>query len=86
MKGPVLGRKNYLFAGSDAGGQRAAVIYSLVEPCKLNAVDPFAYLQAVLTTIPSHPINRLDELLRYNWKTGEAPTARPDCLPECIPS
>ena len=86
VKGPVLGRKNYLFAGSDAGGQRAAVIYSLVETCKLNAVDPFAYLQAVLTTIPYHPINRLDELLPYNWKIGEASPALPDCLPECIPS
>ncbi len=68
VKGPVLGRKNYLFAGSDAGGQRAAVIYSLVETCKLNAIDPFAYLQAVLASLPTHPANRLDELLPYNWK------------------
>jgi transposase len=68
VTGPVLGRKNYLFAGSDAGGERGAVIYSLVETCKLNAIDPFAYLQAVLASLPTHPAIRLDELLPYNWK------------------
>ena len=68
MKGPVLGRKNYLFAGSDAGGQRAAVAYSLIESCKRNDVEPFAYLQDVLSRIAMHPVNRLDELLPYHWK------------------
>jgi hypothetical protein len=56
-------RKNYLFAGSDAGGERAAAIYSLVGMAKLNGVDPQAYLRFVLERIAEHPINRIDELL-----------------------
>jgi hypothetical protein len=62
----TLGRKNYLFAGSDAGGERAAVIYSLIGTAKLNGLDPEAYLREVLTRIADHPINRIDELLP--WK------------------
>jgi hypothetical protein len=62
----TLGRKNYLFAGSDAGGERAAVIYSLIATAKLNGLDPEAYLREVLTRIADHPINRIDELLP--WK------------------
>lgn len=68
LKGPVLGRKNYLFAGSDAGGERAAIAYSLIETCKLNDIEPFAYIQDVLSRIATHPVNRLDELLPYHWK------------------
>ena len=59
-------RKNYLFMGSDAGGERAAAIYSLVETAKLNGIDPEAYLRDVLTRIADHPINRIDELLPWN--------------------
>ena len=62
----ALGRKNYLFAGSDAGGERAAAIYSLIGTAKLNDIDPEAYLREVLTRIADHPINRIDELLP--WK------------------
>ena len=61
-----MGRKNYLFAGSDAGGERAAAIYSLVGSAKLNDLDPERYLREVLTRIADHPINRIDELLPWN--------------------
>ncbi|WP_198161255.1 transposase domain-containing protein, partial [Variovorax sp. WDL1] len=62
----ALGRSNYLFVGSDAGGERAAAIYSLVESAKLNGLDPQAYLRDVLARIADHPINRIDELLPWN--------------------
>lgn len=63
LRGVVLGRKNYLHFGSDRGGDRAAVIYSLVGTCKLNGVAPYAHLRYVLERIADHPINRVDELL-----------------------
>ena len=62
----ALGRKNYLFAGSDAGGERAAAIYSLIGTAKLNDIDPEAYLRDVLTRIANHPVNRIDDLLPWN--------------------
>jgi len=62
----ALGRKNYLFAGSDAGGERAAAIYSLIGTAKLNGLDPEAYLRNVLSRIADHPINRISELLPWN--------------------
>ena len=58
-------RKNYLFCGSDAGGERAAAVYSLVGTAKLNGIDPEAYLRFVLERIADHPINRVDELLPW---------------------
>jgi hypothetical protein len=62
----ALGRKNYLFCGSDAGGERAAAIYSLLGSAKLNGLDPEIYLQHVLSRIADHPINRIDQLLPWN--------------------
>jgi len=62
----ALGRKNYLFCGSDAGGERAAAIYSLIDTAKLNGLNPEAYLRDVITRIVDHPANRLDELLPWN--------------------
>jgi transposase len=67
IRGIALGRKNYLFAGSDAGGERAAAIYSLIETCKLNRTDPEAYLRDVLARIADHPINRVADLLPWKW-------------------
>lgn len=69
LRGVALGRSNYLFMGSDAGGERAAAISSLVETAKLNGLDPQAYLCDVLARIADHPINRIDELLP--WNIGE---------------
>lgn len=67
----ALGRKNHLFAGSDGGGHRWAVLCSLIETCKLNDVEPYAYLHDVLSRmVDGHSINRLDELLPWAWKLG----------------
>ena len=66
LRAIALGRKNYLFAGSDAGGERAAILYSLLGTAKLNGIDPEAYLRYVLERIAEHPINRVDELLPWN--------------------
>ena len=64
----ALGRKNHLFAGSDGGGEQWAVIASLVETCKMNAVDPQAYLHDVLSKIVArHPMGRIDELLPFAY-------------------
>ena len=67
MRPPVLGRKNYLFCGSDAGGQRAACIYTIVESAKMNGLNPQAYLADVLARIADHPINKIDALLPWFW-------------------
>lgn len=66
LRAVALGRKNYLFAGSDTGGERAAAIYSLVGTAKLNGLDPQAYLRHVLERIAEHSINRVHELLPWN--------------------
>jgi hypothetical protein len=62
----ALGRKNFLFAGSNSGGERAAAIYSLLGSAKLNGLDPEIYLQNVLERIADHPISRINELLPWN--------------------
>ena len=61
-----LGAKNWLFLGSDAGGERAAIFYTLIRSARLNGVEPETYLRQVLARIGEHPINRLDELLPWN--------------------
>ena len=70
LRGVALGRKNYLFAGSDAGGERAACLYSLLGTAKLNGLDPELYLREVLGRIADHPINRVSELLPWNLVTS----------------
>jgi len=69
LRAVVLGRKNYLFAGSDAGGERAAAVYSLIGTAKLNGINPEKYLCDILSRIADHPINRIDELLPWNLVT-----------------
>jgi hypothetical protein len=64
----ALTRKNYLFAGSDSGGMRAAAMYSLIESAKMKGLDPEADLRDVLARIADHPINRIGELLPWDWK------------------
>ncbi len=67
LHGVALGRKAWLFAGSDRGGQRAAAMYSLIVTAKVNRIDPQAWLADVLAGIADHPVSRLDELLPWNW-------------------
>jgi transposase len=73
----ALGRKNYLFAGSDTGGERAASIYSLIGSAKLNGLDPEAYLREVLSRIADHPITRIEELLPWNVAANLPPVIEP---------
>ena len=75
LRAVALGRKNYLFAGSDSGGERAATIYSLIGTAKLNGIDPEAYLRRVLERIAEHPINRVADLLPWNLDAGTEPTS-----------
>ena len=73
MRGIALGRKNYLFAGADTGGDRAASMYTIVQTAKLNDVNPEAYLRDTLAKIAEgHPISRIDELMPWCWKTASA--------------
>ena len=67
LRGIALGRKAWLFAGSDRGGERAAAVYSLIVSAKLNEVDPRAWLADVLARIADHPASRLRELLPWHW-------------------
>jgi hypothetical protein len=71
LRGVALGRKAWLFCGSDRGGQRAAVLYSLIVTAKMNGVDPQSWLADVLARIAAHPVRQLDELLPWNWKPPE---------------
>ncbi len=74
LRAVALGRKNFLFGGSDAGGERAAALYSLIGTAKLNGLDPEAYLRDVLARIAEHPINRIDDLLPWNLYADHATT------------
>ncbi len=71
----VLGRKNWLFAGSDNGGRTGAMLASLVASCKRHGVDPFAYLKDVLTRIAATPVSQLDQFLPDRWKAARATPA-----------
>src|SRR5580658_3510300 len=75
LRGVAIGRKNYLFAGSDAGGRRAAAMYSLIETAKLNGINPLHYLADVLARVADHPARKIAELLPWNWHPIEAPRA-----------
>jgi len=77
LRAVALGRKNYLFAGSDAGGEHAAAIYSLIGSAKLNGLDPEAYLREVLTRIADHPITHIEELLPWQIAASLPPAIEP---------
>jgi len=68
LRGVAVGRRNRTFAGSDAGGNRAAAVCTLIETCKMNDVDPQAWLADVLARLPDHPANTVADLLPWNWK------------------
>lgn len=80
----VIGRKNYLFAGSESGAQRAATIYSLVASCKLHGHDPFAYFNDVLRKISTHPAEQIDQLLPGNWQPSAPHAANQEGDPHLI--
>jgi hypothetical protein len=69
----AIERRNYLFAGSDAGGERAAILYSLIATTRMNGMDPEAYLRYVLARISEHPVKRIEELLPWNVAGKLAP-------------
>jgi transposase len=68
VRGIALGRQSWLFCGSDRGGERAAVMSSLIVTAKMNDIDPQAWLVDVLARIAEHPVQKLDELLPWNWR------------------
>ena len=70
LRGVAIGRRNWTFCGLDAGGHRAAAMYTLIETAKLNDVDPQAWLADVLARLPDHPAKRIDELLPWNWNAA----------------
>ena len=72
LRGIALGRRSWLFAGSDRGGERAAVMLTLIQSCKLNNVDPQAWLADVLARIAEHKITNLAALLPWNWKSARS--------------
>ena len=76
LRGIALGRKSWLFAGSDRGGRRAAAMYGLIVTAKMNDIDPQAWLADVLARIAEHPAHRLDDLLPWNWRPESAAVAR----------
>jgi transposase len=76
LRGIAMGRKSWLFAGSDRGGERAAVMYTLIVTAKMNDIDPQAWLADVLARIADHPVQKLDELMPWNWKPVKIAAAR----------
>ena len=73
----ALGRKNYLFCGSDAGGQRAACLYTIIETAKMNGLNPEAYLADLLARIADHPIRQVDALLPWRWTPSQTQRTQP---------
>ncbi|MGB3929981.1 MAG: IS66 family transposase [Sphingobium sp.] len=72
LRGVALGRRNWMFVGSTKGGDASALFYSLAETCRLNGVEPEAWFTDVIERIGNHPINRIDELLPWNWQAAKA--------------
>ncbi len=76
MRPLAMGRRNWTFAGSDAGGERAAIFYTLIQSAKLNGLDPEAYLSAVVAHIADHPIKRIGEFLPWNMAVEATPGSK----------
>ena len=77
MRSIAIGRKNWLFAGSKVGGERAAAIYSVIETCKLNGIEPQAYITETIEKIAAGwPASRWDELMPWNWTADPVPVSR----------
>ncbi|TIP81116.1 MAG: IS66 family transposase, partial [Mesorhizobium sp.] len=74
LRGIALGRKSWLFCGSDRCGQRAAILYSLIVSAKMNDIDPQAWLADVLARLPAYPAHRIDDLLPWNWRSAKLRT------------
>jgi transposase len=72
LRGVALGRKNWLFAGSDAGGVRAAKLYSLIASAKRHAIGPYAYLRALFERLPRHPTDQLHQLAPAAWAAANS--------------
>jgi transposase len=72
LRSVVIGRKNWLFAGSDEGGRRGAVVYSLVQSCKEAEIDPYAYIRDVLTRVDTHPASEISTLIPRNWRPADS--------------
>ena len=72
LRGIAVGRHNWTFVGSDRGGERAAAIYTLIETCRMNGIDPRAWLADVLRRLPDHPASRIADLLPWSWKKPTA--------------
>ena len=77
LRGIAVGRRNWTFAGSDRGGERAAAIYTLIETAKLNGVDPQAWLADILAWLPDHPAKRITDLLPWAWVSRRPASPRP---------
>jgi transposase len=75
LRGIALGRKAWLFAGSDRGGDRAALMYTLIQTARLNDIDPQAWLADILARLNDHPIRDLDELLPWTWRATREPVS-----------
>jgi hypothetical protein len=86
MRPMCLGRKNWLFAGSDSGGERAAAAYSLIESAKLSGLDPEDYLRQVLARIADHPVKQVDEALPWNMSSVRARLDQRDEVFETLPN
>jgi transposase len=77
LRGVAIGRRNYLFAGADSGGERAAAMYSLLGTARLNGIEPYAYMRYVLAHIADHPVNRVDDFLPWNVASQLSSRANP---------
>lgn len=80
LRAVAVGRKNWLFAGSQGGGRRAAILYTLIASCRVHGVDPFAYLKDVLLRVASHPVAKIEALTPAGWKAAACKASEPESI------